>query len=532
MSNLRLLRLIPGSLILICLLSTVLIGFFMRKRPVDSTQFLHADRSLPGIISALAFLAANCGALEVVGMVAASTKYGVLALHFYWIGAIPAMIFLALFMMPVYSRSRARTIPEFLKMRYSCRVQLLNALSQIVIMVFVAGISLYAISSMLEVFLGWKFIVTSVMISSLVVCYVSLGGLPTTIYSSLLLFMVTLLGLAPLSFLVLERFHGLHGLSMSLPQTMQHAWKGLSWSDPQGSPMDVLGLTAGLGFVLGFGYWCTDFVLMQRAFAARTEEAAMNTPLLAGLGKLVFSFFVVIPGLAASVLLRGEIYNFDHALPRMMLRYYPPGLLGVGITAILASLISALSGNIAAFSTVWTHDIYRAYLVPDRQDRHYLCVGRGSAAIAACLAIGTGYVAFRYKNLMDYLQLVLALFSAPMFAILALGMFTQWATATGAFWGVICGMIFVLLHHLACDLSLLSYGSQMSADFYGAIYGFLVTIVITTGFSLVTKTKSASELEGVTFRWRDAPWRSISPVSLILAGLLLSLCLVLNLWLW
>lgn len=513
-------------------MSAFLVVFFTRKRPTDSAQFLHSDRNLPGIISALAFLAANCGALEVVGMVAASAKYGVLALHFYWIGAIPAIIFLALFMMPVYSRSRARTVPEFLKMRYSSRVQLLNALSQIVMMVFVAGISLYAISSMLEVFLGWKFILTSVMVSVLVICYVSLGGLPTTIYNSLLLFIVTLLGLAPLSFLILERFHGLHGLSMSLPQTMQHAWKGLSWSDPQGSPMDILGLTAGLGFVLGFGYWCTDFVLMQRAFAARTPEAAMNTPLLAGLGKLAFSFFVIIPGLAASVLFRGEIYNFDHALPRLMLRYYSPGLLGVGITAILASLISALSGNITAFSTVWTHDIYRTYLVTDRKDRHYLLVGRGAAAISACLAVGTGYFAFRYKNLMDYLQLVLALFSSPMFAILALGMFTQWATATGAFWGVICGMIFVLLHHLACDFSWLSYGSQLSADFYGAIYGFLVTIAVTAGFSLATKPKSASELEGVTFQWRDAPWRSISPVSLILAGFLLSLCLVLNLWLW
>lgn len=532
MSNLRFLGLIPTSLILVCLLSAFLGGLFMRERPADSTQFLHTDRNLPGIISALAFLAANCGALEVVGMVAASAKYGVLALHFYWIGAIPAMIFLSLFMMPVYSRSRARTIPEFLKMRYGSRVQLLNALSQIVMMVFVAGISLYAISSMLEVFLGWKFIVTSVMVTILVICYVSWGGLPTTIYSSLLMFIVTLLGLAPLSFLILARFHGLHGLSMSLPQSMQHAWRGLSWSNPQGSSMDVLGLTAGLGFVLGFGYWCTDFVLMQRAFAARTSEAAMNTPLLAGLGKLAFSFFVVIPGLAASVLFHGEIYNFDHALPRMMSRYYPSGLLELGIVAILASLISALSGNIAAFSTVWTHDIYRTYLVTDRKDHHYLRVGRGSAAIAACLAIGTGYFAFRYKNLMDYLQLVLALFSAPMFAILALGMFTQWATATGAFWGVICGMAFVLLHHLACDFSLLSYGSQMSADFYGAIYGFLATIAVTTGFSLVTETKSAAELEGVTFRWRDAPWRSVSPVSLVLAGFLLSLCLVLNLWLW
>jgi SSS family solute:Na+ symporter len=409
---------------------------------------------------------------------------------------------------------------------------LLNALSQIVTMIFVAGISLYAISSMLEVFLGWKFAMTSVMVSLLVFCSVSVGGLPATIYSSLLQFFITLLGLAPLCFLMLERFHGLHGLSMSLPQEMQHAWKGISWFDPGSVPMDGLGLTAGLGFVLGFGYWCTDFILMQRAFAAKTPEEAINTPLLAGFGKLLFSILVVVPGLAASIVFRGDLRNFDHVLPRMMLRYYNPALLGLGVAAILASLISALSNNIAAFSAVWTHDIYRTHLVTDRKDYHYLRVGRVAAAFAACLSIGTGYFAFRYNNLMDYLQLVLALFGAPMFAILALGMFTQWATSTGALWGIICGIIAVLLHHLACDFSLLSYGSQMSADFYSAIYGFLGSITVATTISLVTKPKPAADLEGLIFQFRDASWRSIPATSIFLAGFLFLLCLILNLWLW
>lgn len=516
------------AILAVYFLLTLAVGYFTRKKAGSSSQFLHAKKDLPGSVAAIAFLAANCGALEVVGVVAASAKYGALALHFYWIGAIPAMVFLALFMMPIYSKSRARTVPEFLHMRYGPRVRLLNAVSQILIMVFVAGISLYAIASMLNVFIGWSFLLTAVLTSAIVFCYVSLGGLPATIYNGLVQFAITLIGLAPLSYLLIRNFHGPRGLWAALPESMKHTWIHLAWSNPRGASMDVLGLTAGLGFVLGFGYWCTDFILMQRAFAARTREAAINTPLLAAYGKLAFSVLVVVPGLAASVLFHGQIENFDHVLPSLMLQEYGPVLLGLGVAGILASLMSALAGNIAAFSTVWTHDIYRAHLQPHRDDRHYVTIGRIAAAIAAFLSIGTGYLAFRYKNLMDYLQLVFALFSAPLFATLILGMFTTWATPTGAFWGLICGMTVAILHHLACHFSLISYGSQMSADFYGAIYGFVASGAVTVGVSLLTEPKPLAELEGVTYQREGGFWKEIPRTSLVLAACLLGICMLLN----
>jgi SSS family solute:Na+ symporter len=511
-------------------LSVMLItGYVVRRSSGTTSQFLHARHSLPTAITSLAFLAANCGALEIVGLVAASAKYGAIALHFYWIGSIPAMVFVALFVMPIYVQSRALTIPEFLRLRYNEATQVLNAISMGIMMGFVSGISLYATFCVLHVFLGWNFLQTVVLISLIVFCYISLGGLKATIYNEILQLAITIAGLAPLAYLTLRKFHGIHGLITSLPPAMAHVWSGLPMAAPKTATMDVVGVVFGLGFILSFGYWCTDFVLMQRALAAKNMQGSVNTPLIAASFKLVFPLLVVVPGLAASVLIdRQKIGSFDYTLPSMMQRYYGPGILGIGIAAILASLMSGLAANINALSALWTHDLYKTYLKPDRPDEHYLLVGRLATVVASLFSILTAYIALRYNSLMDYLQLLFSLFNAPLFATSLLGVFTTWATPSAGFWGLICGMLIAIAHNFAFHLHLLQYGSEMIANFYGAIYGWSACMIATITISLFTQRKPVAELRGITYLTQTSTTKRIPTGSWIFATILIGLCVLLN----
>jgi SSS family solute:Na+ symporter len=512
------------------LAATLVVGFLSRRSSGTSAQFLHAGRTLPTAVTSIAFLAANCGALEIVGIVAASAKYGALALHFYWIGAIPAMVFLALFMMPIYAQSKALTVPEFLRLRYSDGTHILNAVSLAVMMGFVSGISLYAIATVMRVFLGWNFPETVALTTLVILGYVALGGLKATIYNEILQLGITIVGLIPLSYAVIRQFQGIAGLRSSLPESMQHVWTRMPLAHPATAPMDVVGVVAGLGFVLSFGYWCTDFMLIQRAMAAREIRGSIHTPLYAGAVKLVFPLLVVVPGLAASRVLPGGTASFDEALPAMMLHYYPPVLLGVGFAAILASLMSALAGNIAAISTIWTHDLYRAYLAKNRSDAHYVTVGRLATAGGTCFSIAAAYLAFRYSTLMDYLQLVFSLFNAPLFATLLLGMFTTWATPSAGFWGMAIGMIISISHNFAFRLHVIHYGSQMSANFYGAMLGFTSCLISTMLLSQVTKPKPAEQLENITYRTRVMEAVRAPLSSWVLALVLLGGCVWLNVY--
>jgi SSS family solute:Na+ symporter len=510
------------------LLAMVLVGYFFRKRSGTASQFLHAEKMLPTAVTSIAFLAANCGALEIVGLAAASAKYGALALHFYWIGAIPAMLFLALFMMPVYAQSKARTLPEFLRLRYNQPTQMLNAISMILMMGLISGISLYAIASLLQIFLGWSFPATIALSSMTILVYVSLGGLKSTIYNEIIQLGVTIAGLIPLSYFVLHQFHGINGLLKSLPENMRHVWTVMPLIAPGSTPLDVFGVVVGLGFVLSFGYWCTDFMLIQRALATRSVRGSMNTPLFAGIAKLFFPLLVIVPGLAASLVLPHGT-SFDEALPAMMLQYYGPALVGIGIAAILASLMSALAGNIMAISTIWTHDLYRTYLVKSKNDAHYVLAGRLATVGAACFALISAYIAIRYNTIMDYLQLVFSLFNAPLLAALLLGVFTTWATPGAAFWGMASGMVISISNNFAFRFGLLRYGSQMSASFYGAIWAFLTCLVIMLLLSMCTQPKALDDLDGLTYKTRRSDLVRPSSASWMLAILLLVACVWLNL---
>ena len=509
--------------------ATIAVGYWVRKSSGTSSQYLHARGALPTAVTAIAFLAVNCGALEIVGIVAASAKYGALALHFYWIGAIPAMVFLALFMMPTYARSNVMTVPDFLRRRYGNATHIFSALCLAAMMAFLSGISLYAIATVLNLFFGWGFFGITLATAAIVLLYISMGGLKATIYNEVLQLMLTIVGLVPLVFMVLRDFGDLNSLMAKLPEEMTHAWRLMPVMQPGTATMDVVGVTLGLGFVLSCGYWCTDYVLIQRALAARTMQGTINTPLLAAIPKVFFPVLVVVPGLAAATFFRrGEFTSYNQALPFLMQHYYSRGLLGLGISAILASLMTGLSGNISALSALWTHDLYRAHIRPHQKDLHYLIVGRVSTIVAAAISVMTAYIALRYNNLMDYLQLLFSLFNAPLFATFLLGMFTTWATPSAGFWGLFCGMIVAIAHNLAVRTHFITYGSDMLANFYGAVLGWGTCMVATSLISLFTARKTREELAGLTYFTQKKETKGISRTSWILAGSVIAVCLVLN----
>lgn len=516
-------------IIAIYLSASIVIGYLVRRHADTAQNFLHARGLLPTAVSALAFLAANCGALEIVGISATAAKYGVLALHFYWIGAIPAMIFLALFMMPVYARSGAITVPDFIRLRYDNRTHVLSSICLAAMMILISGISLYAIAAVLHALFGWNFSAVALVAASVVLCYALVGGLRATIYNEILQLGLTVAGLLPLTSAVYKAFHGVDGVMLRMPTAETHLWTTMPWMQPRTATMDIFGVVFGLGFVLSFSYWCTDFVLIQRALTARTVQGAMNTPLIAATFKLVFPWLVIFPGMTAAIFLKGSVSpRFDQALPLLIRHYYGYALMGLGISAILASLMSGLAGNISAFSALWTHDLYHSHLRPGKTDAHYLLAGRTATVLAACLSVVTAYIVLYYNNLMDYLQLVFAMFNAPLFAVFLLGMFTVWATPAGAFWGLLCGVAAAGAHTAAIRYGFIHYGSQMLGNFYGAIYAWTTSAVVAVAVSCFTAARPRVELDGITYFTRGGARHSIPAVAWVLAVAVLAACVALN----
>jgi len=519
---------------------TLLIGYLTRRNPGNSTQYLNASRAMPLWVAALSFLAVNLSGMEIVGLSAMSAEYGVTTLHFFWIGAIPAMLFLALFMIPIYLKSRARSVPEFLHLRFNSETRLLNSISMLIISALLSGICLYAMASTLQCFLGWSFLFSALMGGLLTSIFLVLGGLRATIYNELLQLAIILAGLAPLAFLILADSHGIHGLVSSLPQDKSHLWTGMPLVSRE-APMDGFGVAMGLGFVLSFGYWCTDFRLIQRALTTKDRQEMRMVPLIAAAGKLMVPLLVIVPGLAAyrlfashgidAVTRNAVTYNYDQALPEMLRRYYGHGLLGLGIEAILAGLISGLAGNVAAFSSLWTEEIYRPYLASAKTERHYIFVGRLSMMAGIAASIATAFIALRFRNLMDYIQLLFSLFNAPLLAAFLLGMFTRWATPWGGFWGLLAGISVGAVHNMAVRAHLLSYGSQMSANFYGAIYAWSVTMVAIAAISAFTEGKDNLQLRGLVCEFKALCGGSrATRAVLALALLLAAACAILNFW--
>lgn len=421
------------------------------------------------------------------------------------------------------------TVPDFIRIRYNDSTHILTCICQSIMMVLVSGISLYAIATVLHLFFGWNFSAVTFVAASVVLCYAFAGGLKATIYNEIFQLALTVCGLAPMTIGAYRYFGGVRGIMAQLPVEKTHVWSTLPFMQPKTATMDVFGVVVGLGAILSFSYWCTDFLLIQRALAARTAQGAMRTPLIAALAKLAFPWLLVFPGMASAVLIGKSAHpQFDYALPIMMQRYYGWALAGVGISAILASLMSGLAGNATAFATLCTHDLYRAHIKPAKPDEHYLRMGRMFTAIACCLGAATAYIVLFYNNLMDYLLLIFSLFNAPLYGVFLLGMFTEWATPTAGFCGLLAGVIGAALHCIAVRYGAISYGSPLLGDFYGAIYGWSIAVGVTCLVSFFTKKKPAGELQKATFPSSSEMRPRISAGTWALVAVVLASCIAMN----
>src|SRR6184192_1758784 len=583
------------------------IGAALRRYVRTSEDFFLSGRSIPAWVTGLAFISANLGAQEVIGMGASGAKYGIATSHFYWVGAIPAMVFVGLFMMPFYYGSRARSVPEYLKLRFDEKTRALNAVSFAVMTVFSSGISLYAMGKLLHLLLGWSFDVSILIAAGVVLAYIFLGGLTSAIYNEVLQFFLIVLGFAPLVFLGLRAVGGWSGLVARLadhataggfaPGAYTHSWAFMGHASTNPVGVEWFGLVMGLGFVLSFGYWCTDFLVVQRAMAANSMTAARRTPLIAAFPKMLFPFLVILPGMLALVVsptsgvrqaappvsststtsptsttsstsgapasgivppkldahgapLRdaagGVVLDYDLATPMMLLHFFPAGLLGLGLTALLASFMSGMAGNVTAFNTVWTYDLYQSYVRPGAPDAHYLAMGRLATVFGVAISVAAAYVAASFNNIMDFLQLVFAFVNAPLFATFALGMFWRRATGHGAFAGLVSGILAAAAHH---GLSLpagagagvkggylgvvTTYPSELAQAFWTAIVAWVTCFVVTIAVSLVTRPRPAGELRGLVYgltpkpeeaasRWYERP----APLAMIVLTLTVLLNLV------
>lgn len=553
------------------------IGWFLRKYMKNANAFLEAGRSIPAWVAGLAFISTNLGALEVMGMTGSGLKYGMLTTHFYWIGAIPAMIFLALFMMPFYYGSKARSVPEFLKLRYDEKTRGLNAILFAAMTILASGISMYALAILMEKVLGWDFNLSLWISALIVLAYTYLGGLSSAIYNEVLQFFIIVIGLLPLAVLSLKDVGGWAGLKTSLaplaaakdfaPDALTTTWKytGGAASNPMG--VEWFGILFGLGFVLSFGYWCTNFLIVQRAFAAESTAAARKVPLIGALPKMFIPFLIIVPGIIALVLLNDPSKNFvlpldeggkpiyNYTIIMLLKQYLPAGVLGLGITALMASFMSGMAGNVSAFNTVWTYDIYQSYIRKrtgneEADGRHYLNVGRISTVVGILASIAAAYIASKFGNIMDFLQTIFSMINAPLFAVIFLGMFWKRTTGHAAFTGLLLGFLMALLHHGltvpagATTLvkggwiaTVYTYPVEMAQNFWTAIIAFTVSTLVTVGLTLVTKQqKSESELHGLVYsltprtiedkglRWHERP------VGLaIIVGVI---CLILSIIFW
>ncbi len=553
------------------------IGFALKRYMRTSNDFFLAGRSIPSWVCGLAFISANLGAQEVIGMGASGAKYGIVTSHFYWIGAVPAMVFVGVFMMPFYYGSKARSVPEYLRMRFDEKTRAVNAFSFAIMTVFSSGISMYAMALLIQTLGLFHGIIpdayifhVSILLSALIVlAYIFLGGLTSAIYNEVLQFFLIVAGFGPLVWIGLRNVGGWDGIKRTLPVTMTRSWHGMAHASTNSLGVEWVGLAMGLGFVLSFGYWCTDFLVVQRAMAADSEENARRVPLIAALPKMFFPFLVILPGIIAvtvtshmaqppvpvvqravsvseshQALPEGPshphglipvktneqtgiaevdsngnlVYNYDLAIPVMLLHFFPTGILGLGLTALLASFMSGMAGNVTAFNTVWTYDIYQAYINKKGTDAHYLWMGRMATIGGIVLSIGAAYAATSFNNIMDALQLIFSLVNAPLFATFLLGMFWKRTTGHGAFTGLLAGTSAALLHH---GLTLPDgahrglhggwisvvhqYPSDMAQNFWTAIFAFSVNLVVTVAISVVTKPRKEAELVGLVYSLTPKP---------------------------
>ncbi|RZU15233.1 sodium:solute symporter family protein [Streptomyces sp. BK239] len=485
------------------------IGFAARRSVKTSLDFFLSGRSLPAWITGLAFISANLAATEILGMAANSAQYGAYTVHWYWIGAIPAMVFLGLVMMPFYYGSKVRSVPEFLLMRFDKGAHLLSSALFAFAAILISGVNLYALAIVVEALLGWPQWVAIVVAGFFVLAYITLGGLSSAIYNEVLQFFVILAALIPLTLLGLKKVGGWGGLTDKL--TAAHgddfvtAWGGTGIGSDNPLGANWLTIVLGLGFVLSFGYWTTNFAEVQRALSARNLSAAQRTPLIAAYPKIFIVFLVMIPGLVAAVLVprigtADSDLQYNDAIPYLMEQLLPNGVLGIAVTGLLAAFMAGMAANVSSFNTVFTNDIWARYVVLGREDAYYVRFGRLITAIGVVASIGTAFLASSFSNIMSYLQTLFSFFNVPMFVVFIVGMFWKRASKKSGFWGLLAGTTAAMVNYFVFyKQGVIGIPTDQGANFVSAIAGFAAGAVVMFAVSLFTAPKPAEELQGLVY---------------------------------
>jgi len=533
------------------------IGLSARASVSSSIDFFLSGRSLPAWVTGLAFISANLGAVEIMGMSANGAQFGMPTFHYYWIGAIPAMLFLGVVMMPFYYGSKVRSVPEFMLRRFGPGAHLVNSISFAVAQVLIEGVNLYLLATIVNALLGWTIWISTVVAALIVLSYITLGGLSAAIYNEVLQFFVIVAALLPLTYLALHQIGGWNGLADAMDKAgtgaQTKSWPGTDLTAFSSSFWSVVGIVFGLGFVLSFGYWTTNFVEVQRAMASKDMNSARRAPIIGSFPKMFIPFIIIVPGMLAAVLVTplaqmkakgadtgqdGITYN--DSLLLLMKQLLPNGLLGVAIAGLLAAFMAGMAANISAFNTVMSYDIWQTYIQKDKPDHWYTSFGRGATVAAAVLAIGTSYFASQFPNMMTYLQTLFGFFNAPLFATFILGMFWKRMTPTAGWTGLVAGTAAaVAVAFLSEDaFGTASTGvlnlSGQGASFVAAGAAFVVDIVVSVLVTSVTAPKEDSKLRGLVYSMTPkedllddhAPHWWLSPTKL--AGVSLGMVVILN----
>jgi SSS family solute:Na+ symporter len=504
------------------------IGFYLKSRSNTGEDFFMAGREMTAWIAGLSFLSANLGSLELMGWAGAAYQYGILAAHWYWIGAIPAMLFLALVMMPFYYISKTHSVPGYLKLRFGEASRALSSISFAFMTVLMSGINMYSMALVLKIVLGWD-INFSIWVSSVTVAvYVSLGGLRSAIFNEVLQFILIWAGALLIPILGLTEAGGWTALKLRIATNASaeytHLWSTLGGFNDNPMGIHWTGIVFGLGAIISFGYWTTDFLVVQRVLAAKDLRAAKMAPIIGAGFKMMVPFIVILPGLLAIAILPMKLlpesqalatggHSYNEVLPLMLARYCGPGLLGLGITALIAGFMSGMAGNVSAFTTVWTYDIYRALIKKDGSDKHYVSMGRWSTIVGVIISVGTAYLVMDFKSIMDYVQALFSFFIAPLFGTVILGMLWKRATPAGGFWGLLAGTLssIGMWAWVKLDASALRYvalsphARDMAENMYRALWSWIVCVLVTVVVSMVTKPKPDFELTGLVYGLTDIP---------------------------
>ncbi|MFC6042597.1 sodium:solute symporter family protein [Nocardioides hankookensis] len=547
------------------------IGVLARRQISDSLDFFLSGRSLPAWVTGLAFISANLGAVEIMGMSANGAQFGIPTVHYFWIGAIPAMLFLGVVMMPFYYGSKVRSVPEFMYRRFGTGAHLVNAISFAVAQLLIAGINLFLLASIVHALLGWPLWVALIVAAIIVLSYITLGGLSAAIYNEVLQFFVIVAALLPLTLIGLHRVGGWDGLKDGItsaagahPDTIAPAeqqlnsWPGNALTGFTSDFWSIVGIVFGLGFVLSFGYWTTNFVEVQRAMASNSISSARKTPIIGAYPKMFVPFITILPGMIAAVLVHevaqvkageavpggssGDGVTYNDSLLYLMRDILPNGLLGLAIAGLLAAFMAGMAANVSAFNTVWSYDLWQRYIVKDRSDGYYLLVGRIATVVAVIIAIFTASLASNYTNIMNYLQTLFGFFNAPLFATFIVGMFWKRMTPTAGWVGLVSGTVAAVIVGIASEdaLGSLSQGwigiSGQGASFVAAGAAFVVDVVLSIAVSGFTKPKPVEELRGLVYSETpredlvdpDEAGRPWYQRTLPLAGIALVLVIILN----